>query len=123
MAGNQAKPDGVEAKERGAISTSTPLKGFTFSWVSVCVAEAITLPTDTVKTRMQLQGELGAARVYTSSINAAATIARTEGVTALWKGITPALLRQSVCECSALPCMRCTHPPTYPWSWSQSAVP
>lgn len=84
------------ARAAGAIGTSTPLKGFFFSWVSVCVAETITLPTDTVKTRMQVQGELGAVKVYRNSIHAATTIAKTEGVAALWKGLGPALVRQSV---------------------------
>eukprot|EP00038_Savillea_parva_P001995 m.109160 g.109160 ORF g.109160 m.109160 type:complete len:309 (-) comp10687_c1_seq3:1246-2172(-) len=94
--GNSNTPPAPNLKGPGALSTSTPFKGFAFSWVSVCVAESITLPTDTVKTRMQVQGELGAHRVYRHSLHAAVTIARSEGVAALWKGLGPALVRQSV---------------------------
>lgn len=42
-----------------------------------------------------MQGELGATARYTGALHAVATIARQEGLSALFKGIKPALLRQS----------------------------
>ena len=102
-------------QRKGSIGASTPLKGFGFSWVSVCVAETMTLPLDTVKTRMQLQGELGvrattppfaarpptappaqAKRVYNTAPEAFVAIARSEGAAGLFKGLPPALIRQSL---------------------------
>ena len=80
---------------RSGLRTSSPWKGFLFSCIACCTAEAATLPIDVVKTRMQLQGEHGAKRVYTGSLNAFSTILKTEGITAWWKGLTPALLRQA----------------------------
>lgn len=53
------------------------------------------MPIDVVKTRMQLQGELGAAAKYKSSLQAFPTIVREEGLLALYKGVQPALLRQA----------------------------
>ncbi|HEY9754667.1 MAG TPA: MC/SLC25 family protein [Oculatellaceae cyanobacterium] len=46
------------------IKTSNPAKGLLFGGISSCIAEAITIPVDVVKTRMQIQGELGATRQY-----------------------------------------------------------
>lgn len=56
---------------KGSIGTSTPLKGFAFSWTSVCIAETATLPIDTIKVRMQLQGEAGAVKVYKNAMDGA----------------------------------------------------
>ena len=82
-------------KKVGSIGTSTPWKGFAFSCVACCSAEVVTCPIDVVKVRLQLQGELGAKRVYSGAFNAATQIFRTEGASALWKGVSPALLRQA----------------------------
>ncbi len=50
---------------------------------------------DTVKTRLQLSGELGAARQYTGMLDGLRTIAATEGLLGWFKGLSPALLRQA----------------------------
>ena len=50
---------------------------------------------DTVKTRLQLQGELGAKRQYTGMVHALRTIAAEEGLGGWFKGLSPALLRQA----------------------------
>jgi hypothetical protein len=50
---------------------------------------------DTVKTRMQLQGQLGAARQYSNSIQALRVMAAEEGVASWFKGLSPALMRQA----------------------------
>ena len=100
----QTAPPGPAAKKkekkkkrgRGSIGTSTPLKGLAFSWVAVCTAEVVTCPIDVCKVRLQLEGELGAARRYDNIFDAMRKIARGEGAGALWKGVGPALGRQTV---------------------------
>ena len=77
------------------LQTKNPWKLFAFAGVGSCVAETATCPIDVVKVRMQLQGELGAARQYSSVANAVPTIVRSEGARGLFKGLQPALLRQA----------------------------
>lgn len=58
-------------------------------------AEVVTLPTDVVKTRLQVQTKLGVNGMqYTGVINCFSKIIASEGVPALWKGFTPAVVRQ-----------------------------
>jgi len=60
-----------------------------------CHAEIWTLPIDITKVRLQLQGTAhGGQRKYKGILHTGATIVREEGVLGLWKGVTPALLRQ-----------------------------
>jgi hypothetical protein len=66
-----------------------------FSGIACSAAEAVTLPIDVVKTRLQIDGELGHKRQYTGSFNALRVMARTEGIGSWWKGISPAILRQA----------------------------
>ena len=70
-------------------------KTFGCSAIAACVAEACTLPIDTAKVRLQLQGATvaGALPKYKGMFGTMATIAKEEGVGALWKGITPGLHR------------------------------
>ncbi|KAK3274524.1 hypothetical protein CYMTET_17292 [Cymbomonas tetramitiformis] len=56
-------------------------------------AEAATFPIDMTKTRMQLQGELNAAAHQRGFLASAAHIFRTEGFSAFYKGVSPAILR------------------------------
>lgn len=58
-----------------------------------------TIPLDTAKVRLQLQkkaamGDAVAIPKYRGLLGTVATIAREEGLTALWKGIIPGLHRQ-----------------------------
>lgn len=58
-----------------------------------------TIPLDTAKVRLQLQkkavaGDAVALPKYRGMLGTVATIAREEGLTALWKGIVPGLHRQ-----------------------------
>lgn len=58
-----------------------------------------TIPLDTAKVRLQLQkkavaGDTVALPKYRGMLGTVATIAREEGLTALWKGIVPGLHRQ-----------------------------
>jgi len=54
-------------------------------------AEACTIPIDTAKVRLQLQGAAaaGVKPKYSGMFGTLMTVAREEGVGALWKGITP----------------------------------
>jgi len=63
-----------------------------------CIAETSTLPLDTVKVRLQLQGQnLGEVKVqYTGMANCLSRITVEEGPTALFKGLAPGLARQLV---------------------------
>lgn len=70
-------------------------KGLVYGGFASCMAEIVTLPIDVTKVRLQLQGELGAARQYRGFFDAIVKIPRTEGIGALWKGMAPALLRQA----------------------------
>ena len=69
------------------------------SWI----AETVTLPTDVIKVRLQVQGGAGGMQVskpvsskpvYTGMMDCGTKIATREGVPALWKGYAPAILRQ-----------------------------
>ena len=63
---------------------------FAASSVGSIFAETLTLPTDVAKTRLQVQTKLR----YTNLIHCVTTIQKEEGLPALWKGLSPALLRQ-----------------------------
>jgi len=56
-------------------------------------------PVEVVKTRLQLQGELansGAPKKYRGMVHGIIQIARDEGIAGLYKGLTPALMREGV---------------------------
>ncbi|ESO12967.1 hypothetical protein HELRODRAFT_62433 [Helobdella robusta] len=63
-------------------------------------AVAFAQPTDVVKVRMQAQ-RLGAIR-YSGCIDAYRTIARTEGVKGLWKGVLPNITRNAIVNAAEL---------------------
>ena len=52
-------------------------------------------PLDLVKNRMQLSGEMGAARQYKNSGQAVLSILKTEGVRGIYTGLSAGLLRQA----------------------------
>lgn len=52
------------------------------------------MPVDVVKTRIQMDGA-ASAKLYRGSMDCALKLVRTEGLTALFTGLSPALLRQS----------------------------
>ncbi len=65
----------------------------------VCVWQVCTIPLDTAKVRLQLQGKALAGEVnvvpkYRGMVGTIATIAREEGTMSLWRGIVPGLHRQ-----------------------------
>eukprot|EP01087_Luapelamoeba_hula_P001213 TRINITY_DN1095_c0_g1_i1.p1 TRINITY_DN1095_c0_g1~~TRINITY_DN1095_c0_g1_i1.p1 ORF type:complete len:312 (-),score=49.21 TRINITY_DN1095_c0_g1_i1:103-1038(-) len=80
----------------GDKSRPTPMGiQFLFGGLSGMGATCVVQPIDLVKTRMQLSGEKGAARAHKSSLHALLNIARNEGVTTLYTGLSAALLRQA----------------------------
>jgi len=78
------------------LQSNPVLANFAYSWFAVQVAEIATLPVDVCKVRLQLEGELGAARRYNHIGDALVKISRQEGIGALWKGLGAALWRQAV---------------------------
>lgn len=77
-------------------STGKPLpfvNMFCASAIAACTAEALTLPLDTAKVRLQLQKE---GNKYSGLFGTVMTIGREEGPAALWKGLEPGLHRQVV---------------------------
>ncbi|KXS20633.1 mitochondrial carrier [Gonapodya prolifera JEL478] len=69
-------------------------KGFVHGALAASGAVLVSNPAEVVKTRLQLQGELGSTRAYTSTADAFTKILRQEGPLALQKGLGPALLYQ-----------------------------
>ncbi|XP_075265099.1 uncharacterized protein LOC142357341 [Convolutriloba macropyga] len=70
-------------------------KSFGCSAFAACTAEAMTIPIDTAKVRLQLQTAVpGQAPKYKGMFGTMATVAKEEGAGALWKGIAPGLHRQ-----------------------------
>ncbi|KAJ7529290.1 hypothetical protein O6H91_15G042600 [Diphasiastrum complanatum] len=64
---------------------------------SAVVAEAATFPIDITKTRLQLQGELGYSfgKVKKGAFGTAIGIFKDEGISGLYRGLSPALLRHA----------------------------
>ncbi|CAH9103425.1 unnamed protein product [Cuscuta europaea] len=72
---------------------------FASSAFAACFAEICTIPLDTAKVRLQLQkkaveGDGLTLPKYRGMLGTVGTIAREEGLAALWKGIVPGLHRQ-----------------------------
>jgi len=71
------------------------LAGCTTGALAVSCAQ----PTDVVKVRMQAQQ---GAPIYSSSFNAYQTIAQTEGVKGLWRGVLPNIARNAIVSAAEL---------------------
>lgn len=76
------------------MEAKSPFRGLAFGAVASCLAEISTMPIDVVKVRLQMQGADGT-RQYKGILDAAVVTARKEGLGALWKGLPPALVRQT----------------------------
>ncbi|KAL6200288.1 hypothetical protein ACLB2K_030070 [Fragaria x ananassa] len=77
------------------------LQTFLCSAFAACFAEFCTIPLDTAKVRLQLQkkavvGDAAGAPKYKGLLGTMTTIAREEGLGALWNGIIPGLQRQCI---------------------------
>jgi solute carrier family 25 (mitochondrial uncoupling protein), member 8/9 len=64
------------------------------SFTPLPLVQSVTIPIDTAKVRLQLQG--AGATKYTGMFQTIRTVAAEEGAAALWKGIEPGLHRQCV---------------------------
>jgi len=70
------------------------VRGMVYGGFASCVAETITMPVDVVKTRLQMDGA-SSVKMYSGSVDCAMKLTSKEGVGALFKGLPPALVRQS----------------------------
>jgi len=72
---------------------------FLYGGVAAIIAEMITFPLDTAKTRLQLQGQVGwqgwKDLKYRGTLQTVACIIREEGVATIYKGLSPAIVRQA----------------------------
>ncbi|KAI4374207.1 hypothetical protein MLD38_012224 [Melastoma candidum] len=84
----------------GGANSDISLPGtFASSAFAACFAEICTIPLDTAKVRLQLQksaasGDVISLPKYKGMLGTVSTIAKEEGLAALWKGIVPGLHRQ-----------------------------
>ncbi|KAF7825579.1 mitochondrial uncoupling protein 1 [Senna tora] len=85
----------VDSKSKSDISFAGT---FVSSAFAACFAEICTIPLDTAKVRLQIQKQVVAGDLtlpkYRGLLGTVGTIAREEGLSALWKGIVPGLHRQ-----------------------------
>ena len=81
------------ARRAGGDSTAT--QRFIAAGFGAAVAELTTLPVDVAKVRLQMQAPLadGSYR-YTGFLQTMYKVGKDEGVSALWRGLHPALVRQ-----------------------------
>jgi len=70
---------------------------FIIGGISSCNAELITFPSDLIKTRLQIQSKStdSMQKKYRGMMHCLKTIIKEEGISALYNGIKPALLRQA----------------------------
>ncbi|KIZ07023.1 brown fat uncoupling protein 1 [Monoraphidium neglectum] len=79
---------GIDPEAKVAASAGV-VKEVVVSGISVSIANTATNPLDMIKTRMQLQPVGQRVNMFTTG----AMVVRDEGVLALWKGLTPSLMR------------------------------
>lgn len=77
------------------MESGSVVKGLVYGGFASCVAETITMPVDVVKTRLQMDGSGGGVKQYSGSLDCARKLSAAEGPSALFKGLPPALVRQS----------------------------
>lgn len=78
-------------KQDGDGKTLTPTQSATSGFVAACIGPILNNPFDVVKTRMQAASKSG--HGYNGFVDCLASVARTEGILALWKGLIPRLAR------------------------------
>jgi hypothetical protein len=91
-----------------AVQKNSFISNLAASALSASFAEVCTIPIDTAKVRLQLQprAAAGVAPKYSGMFGTMMTVAREEGVGALWKGITPGESRSPL---PLPPCIAITH--------------
>ena len=80
------------------VSTESDLMRTFYAGVASICAASVTHPIDTIKIRLQLQGQGGAAsgRQYNNIFKGIQMIVEHEGVRGLYKGITASWMRESI---------------------------
>ncbi|KAJ3339865.1 Mitochondrial oxaloacetate carrier protein [Gonapodya sp. JEL0774] len=129
VAGSLSPPPSVNAVSTAGVKGEREvgtLEGFVYGALAASGAVLVSNPAEVIKTRMQLQGESGQSRAYSSSFNAITTIVRTEGAAALQKGLAPALVYQVTMNGTRLglyePVKRAVHNRMFPSSPYLTAV-
>ncbi|KAG0672282.1 Mitochondrial oxaloacetate carrier protein [Kluyveromyces marxianus] len=91
-----SEPKEEKHNQKTAAHKVSKFGSFVAGGLAACIAVTVTNPFDTVKTRMQLQGEMhaGAAKVYTNPIQAVGVIFKNEGMRGLQKGLSSAYIYQ-----------------------------
>ncbi|KAK8801137.1 hypothetical protein WA158_001907 [Blastocystis sp. Blastoise] len=69
---------------------------FASAAAAACTAEFFTIPFDTAKVRLQIQGEGVGAGAKDGMFKSLVKLSKEEGVAKLWKGLSPALQRQLI---------------------------
>jgi solute carrier family 25 protein 14/30 len=72
------------------------VRHYIYGGTAAVVAEICTFPLDTAKTRLQLQGSAAHPTAYSGTADCLYTVARHEGVARLYRGLSPAVVRQAV---------------------------
>jgi len=75
--------------------TQSKFGKFLFGGTAGCVATCFVQPIDLIKTRMQLSGEGGTSKAHPTAFHAAISIAKSEGLNGMYRGLTAGLLRQA----------------------------
>lgn len=78
-------------KHEGDGMQLAPLQSMASGFSAACIGPVVTGPFDVCKTRLQAQG--AGKKEYSGFIDVLTKVPREEGVRALWKGLTPRLLR------------------------------
>lgn len=76
------------------MESNSVFTGLLYGGTASCVAETFTMPVDVVKTRLQMDGA-GGQKLYRGPLDCAVRLVKAEGPSSLFKGLPPALLRQS----------------------------
>lgn len=74
-------------------ATHNPYTKLVLTGLSAMVAESATFPIDLTKTRLQLHGESSSSSRSTNAFRLASAIVKDQGPFALYKGLSPAILR------------------------------
>ena len=72
------------------------LRPYIYGGTAAVVAEITTFPMDTAKTILQVQGSASHPTKYHGTVNCLYSVVREDGVARLYKGLSPAVLRQAV---------------------------
>ncbi|RMZ52788.1 hypothetical protein APUTEX25_000907 [Auxenochlorella protothecoides] len=81
----------IWGKRDGDGKVLTPVQSAASGFLAACIGPVLNNPMDVVKTRMQAATRSGAG--YAGFADCLLTVGRTEGIGALWKGLTPRLAR------------------------------